>query len=321
MSKTGGVLDLGTAAREVGIHENWHILALGLIFAAADAFGIGSNDVANSVRHALSAMCAIGENSCASGCSRVLPLCATRPQYFLLPPLMPRFRSSPPTHLQFATSVGSGSLTLRKACIIAVFTEFTGAVLLGDGVTKTIKGSIIQLSTFDGQPDTLMVRDHAPPPRPLAAQPLIAPFRLMLPSHSGPLPQTPQSRHTAHPAPGAQLAMLCALVGSSLWVNTASRLGMAVSTSHSIVGATIGVGIAFRGPGTVLWGDARRGVLSIVLSWVISPLVAGCLGALMFQGTKWAVLAAADPHARSAQRTLRAARAESPQQQAPRCLL
>ena len=28
--------------------------------------------------------------------------------------------------------------------------------------------------------------------------------------------------------------MLCALVGSSLWVNTASRLGLAVSTSHSI---------------------------------------------------------------------------------------
>lgn len=30
------------------------------------------------------------------------------------------------------------------------------------------------------------------------------------------------------------LAMLCALIGSSLWVNSATRLGMPVSTTHSI---------------------------------------------------------------------------------------
>lgn len=54
--------------------------------------------------------------------------------------------------------------------------------------------------------------------------------------------------------------MLCALCGSALWVNNATRLGLAVSTSHSIVGATIGVGIAFRGTGTVLWGSATTGV-------------------------------------------------------------
>jgi sodium-dependent phosphate transporter len=51
-----------------------------------------------------------------------------------------------------------------------------------------------------------------------------------------------------------RLGMMCALVGSSVWVNNATRLGLAVSSSHSIVGATIGVGIAFRGPSAVLWG-------------------------------------------------------------------
>jgi len=74
--------------RLVPPHSNTALFVAGLIFAAADAFGIGSNDVANS----------------------------------------------------FATSVGSGSLTLRAACGIAVFTEFGGAMLLGDRVTKTIKG-------------------------------------------------------------------------------------------------------------------------------------------------------------------------------------
>ena len=92
--------------------------------------------------------------------------------------------------------------------------------------------------------------------------------------------------------------MMCALVGSSIWVNNATRLGLAVSSSHSIVGATIGVGIAFRGPRAVLWGTARTGVASIVLSWLISPVVAGCLAAALFTATKYGVLQAADSRAR-----------------------
>lgn len=122
---------------------------------------------------------------------------------------------------------------------------------------------------FDGQPDTLAVRVRRSVRVP--------------PSLNAP-----------------QLAMLCALVGSSLWVNNASRLGLPVSTSHSIVGATVGVGIAFRGPSCVLWGDARHGVASIVLSWVISPLMAALFGAALFLLTKHGVLKARDPHARRA---------------------
>jgi sodium-dependent phosphate transporter len=94
--------------------------------------------------------------------------------------------------------------------------------------------------------------------------------------------------------------MLCALVGSSLWVNNASRLGLPVSTSHSIVGATLGVGFAFKGPASVLWGDARHGILSIVLSWVISPLAAAVFGALIFTFSKRLVLTSAQPAARMA---------------------
>ena len=60
------------------------------------------------------------------------------------------------------------------------------------------------------------------------------------------------------------------------------------------------MGIAFRGPSAVLWGDASHGVASVVLSWVVSPLVAAALGAAIFSVTKAAVLKAPDPHARSA---------------------
>ena len=60
--------------------------------------------------------------------------------------------------LQFATSVGAKSLTLKSACIIALFTEFIGAVTLGAEVADTIKGKILVVNDFAGQPETLMVR-------------------------------------------------------------------------------------------------------------------------------------------------------------------
>lgn len=43
------------------------------------------------------------------------------------------------------------------------------------------------------------------------------------------------------------LAMACALVGSSLYMTLATRLGLPVSTTHSIMGGVIGVGIATLG--------------------------------------------------------------------------
>lgn len=41
--------------------------------------------------------------------------------------------------------------------------------------------------------------------------------------------------------------MVCSLIGSSVWVIFASSKGFPVSTTHSIVGAIIGVGVAAFG--------------------------------------------------------------------------
>ena len=75
----------------------------------------------------------------------------------------------------FATSVASRTLTLGRACLIAVFTEFLGAVILGANVTNTIRNGIIDVNLFNNRPDMLMY------------------------------------------------GMMCAMVGSSLWVMTATR--------------------------------------------------------------------------------------------------
>jgi len=56
----------------------------------------------------------------------------------------------------FATSVGSGVLTLQKAVIIAAIFEFGGAVLMGSHVTDTVRKSIVDIEIFNSNPGALM---------------------------------------------------------------------------------------------------------------------------------------------------------------------
>ena len=56
----------------------------------------------------------------------------------------------------FATSVGSGVLTLKKAVIIAAIFEFGGAVLMGSHVTDTVRKSIVDIDIFKENPGALM---------------------------------------------------------------------------------------------------------------------------------------------------------------------
>ncbi|KAJ1948643.1 hypothetical protein FBU59_001498 [Linderina macrospora] len=140
----------------------------------------------------------------------------------------------------FASSVSSGSLTLAQACIIAVFTEFLGAFLLGSNTAETIKSGIMDVKLFVPQPELMM------------------------------------------------LGMLCAVAGSAIWVLTASKFGMPVSTTHSIVGAIIGVGIAAFGGDAIKWDYS--GVAKIVTSWFVSPVAAGIVTAIIYMPTKIFVL-------------------------------
>ncbi|KFH66428.1 hypothetical protein MVEG_06953 [Podila verticillata NRRL 6337] len=57
----------------------------------------------------------------------------------------------------FATSVGSGSITLVQALIIACFCEFGGSFFLGVNTTETIKGGIVQPSMYADTPELLML--------------------------------------------------------------------------------------------------------------------------------------------------------------------
>eukprot|EP00276_Gloeochaete_wittrockiana_P002655 CAMPEP_0184674082 /NCGR_PEP_ID=MMETSP0308-20130426/87042_1 /TAXON_ID=38269 /ORGANISM="Gloeochaete witrockiana, Strain SAG 46.84" /LENGTH=708 /DNA_ID=CAMNT_0027121649 /DNA_START=129 /DNA_END=2255 /DNA_ORIENTATION=- len=182
------------------------IAVIGGIFAAADAFGIGANDVANA----------------------------------------------------FATSVGSRVLKLYQAVLIASVCEFLGALLLGASVTDTIRGGIIKATAFQTYNSGINAYIQAP--------------ELLM------------------------LLMQCALIGSSIWLNLATYLEFPVSTTHSIVGAIAGAGVAGFGPYAVKWNDesvtdiSKKGIVSIVIGWFIAPVLAAGWAACFFLLTKYVVL-------------------------------
>ncbi|SCV05184.1 LANO_0H01904g1_1 [Lachancea nothofagi CBS 11611] len=84
------------------------------------------------------------------------------------------------------------------------------------------------------------------------------------------------------------LTMACALVGSACWLTIATSIGLPVSTTHSIVGGTIGAGIAAGGAKGVVWGWS--GVSQIIASWFIAPVLAGAIAAIIFLMSKLTVL-------------------------------
>ena len=69
--------------------------------------------------------------------------------------------------------------------------------------------------------------------------------------------------------------MTAALLAGALWLNVATALGAPVSTTHSIIGAVLGAGIAAGGLGAANWGQLGE----IVASWVISPVLGGLIAA------------------------------------------
>ncbi|KAL4799519.1 phosphate transporter [Aspergillus venezuelensis] len=98
-------------------------------------------------------------------------------------------------------------------------------------------------------------------------------------------------------APLLMLGMTCALVGSSLYLTFATRIGLPVSTTHSIMGGVIGMGIALLGGDGVIWwgGDINSGVVQVFLAWVIAPLISAAFGMIIFMFTKHVILERSGP--------------------------
>lgn len=151
--------------------------------------------------------------------------------------------------------MGSRSVSLLQAMVLAAIMEFAGALGVGARVADTIRTKIVQTDRFDSDPSVLM------------------------------------------------LGMMCAVIGSSIWLTLATRIGMPVSTTHSIMGGVIGMGVAALGADGVTWVASggsgtdliNGGVVQVFLGWIIAPALAGIFGAILFTITKYAVMLRKDP--------------------------
>jgi len=85
--------------------------------------------------------------------------------------------------------------------------------------------------------------------------------------------------------------MLAALMSAATLLLVATRYGLPISTTHSIVGAIVGFGAVSIGPEAVNWGK----IASIVVSWLTSPLLSGTLAFLIFQLTRSLILNRENP--------------------------
>jgi PiT family inorganic phosphate transporter len=89
--------------------------------------------------------------------------------------------------------------------------------------------------------------------------------------------------------------MLAALLAAGIWLLIASRAGWPVSTTHTIVGAIVGFAAIGIGMDAVKWGK----VGSIVMSWVVSPAIAGILSYWLFRSVQALILNTKHPFERA----------------------
>lgn len=85
--------------------------------------------------------------------------------------------------------------------------------------------------------------------------------------------------------------MLSALLAAGIWLMIASAKGWPVSTTHSIVGAIVGFGAVGLGVEAVEWGKVGQ----IASSWLISPLLAGTIGYVLFKSVHHLIFESSNP--------------------------
>ena len=82
---------------------------------------------------------------------------------------------------------------------------------------------------------------------------------------------------------------IAAMMAAATWLTIATRMGLPVSTTHSIIGGIIGVGLILevKHDMTLIdWGVVQK----VVLSWIASPLMGGLLAFFSYMIIKKTIL-------------------------------
>ncbi len=93
-------------------------------------------------------------------------------------------------------------------------------------------------------------------------------------------------------------AFIAAMMAAAVWLTIATRLGLPVSTTHSIIGGIVGAGLVLEVQHSTSLIDWEV-VSKVVMSWIVSPLMGGLLAFFTFYIVRGTILEAKDPIARS----------------------
>ena len=91
---------------------------------------------------------------------------------------------------------------------------------------------------------------------------------------------------------------IAAMMAAAVWLTIATRFGLPVSTTHSIIGGIIGVGLVLEvdhETSYINWEVVQK----VVMSWVASPLMGAIVAFLSYWVIKKAILDADNPEQRS----------------------
>ncbi len=93
-------------------------------------------------------------------------------------------------------------------------------------------------------------------------------------------------------------AFIAAMMAAAVWLTIATRYGLPVSTTHSIIGGIVGVGLVMEvqhDTSLIDWAVVRK----VAMSWVASPLMGGIFAFFTFWIIRATILNATNPEARS----------------------
>ena len=91
---------------------------------------------------------------------------------------------------------------------------------------------------------------------------------------------------------------IAAMMAAAVWLTIATRYGLPVSTTHSIIGGIIGVGLVMEvqhETSLIDWEVVEK----VVMSWIASPVMGGLFAFFTFWIIREAILDTTDPEARA----------------------